>query len=590
MVNTGCDPVNITIFRGGRVTSSTPTLAAVSLQISDPASPVQSSRIRHSAFQQKVTSAEEAVKAIGPGDTVAVSGFASAGTPKAVIPALADRIHAARAAGANFTIDLLTGASVSTETERMLTEIDGIALRMPYQAESTARQKINQGRMDYVDIHLSHVAQQVWEGYYGVVNVAVVEVSGITETGELIPSASVGNNKTWLDVAEKVILEVNSWVPDAMDGIHDIYYGTALPPHRRPIELTDVEDRIGQPHYRVDPAKVVAVVETNAPDSASALTAPDAVSEAIAAHVLDFFDHEVRRGRLPENTLLPLQAGVGNVANAVLGGLDRGPYRGLTCYSEVIQDGMLHLIKHGTVRFASATALALSEAGIEELTSNIDFYRQHIRLRPQENQQPPRGGPPIGNHRDERDAGGRRLRERQFDARDGHQDHERHRRIRGLRAQRVPVDVPQPVHSEERGDFVDRPDDPARRPHRARHPGTGHRAGPADLRGLSPRRRARVIIERCAHPEFRPLLTDYVERATATAGAGQTPHLLGEAFSFHQRYLESGSMRLRTVTFPLSRRAVDLPGLVRECEARRGDLGPGGPDGRGNLSDSDSGY
>ena len=100
--------------------------------------------------------------------------------------------------------------------------------------------------------------------------------------------------------------------------------------------------------------------------------------------MLDFFDHEVRRGRLPENTLLPLQAGVGNVANAVLGGLDRGPYRGLTCYSEVIQDGMLHLIKHGTVRFASATALALSEAGIEELTSNIDFYRQHIRLRPQE--------------------------------------------------------------------------------------------------------------------------------------------------------------------------------------------------------------
>ncbi|MFD9669741.1 CoA-transferase, partial [Rhodococcus sp. NPDC059968] len=109
----------------------------MSLQISDPASPVQSSRIRHSAFQQKVTSAEEAVKAIGPGDTVAVSGFASAGTPKAVIPALAGRIHSTRAAGANFTIDLLTGASVSTETERMLTEIDGIALRMPYQAEST---------------------------------------------------------------------------------------------------------------------------------------------------------------------------------------------------------------------------------------------------------------------------------------------------------------------------------------------------------------------------------------------------------------------------------------------------------------------
>ncbi len=162
-------------------------------------------------------------------------------------------------------------------------------------------------------------------GYYGNVDVAVVEVAGITESGgELIPSASIGNNKTWLDVADRVILEVNSWVPEAMEGIHDVYYGTALPPHRKPLEIIRVEDRIGQTTFRVDPTKVVAVVETNCRDSASPLTAPDAVSEAIAGHVLEFFDFEVRAGRMPADTLLPLQAGIGNVANAVLGGLDRG--------------------------------------------------------------------------------------------------------------------------------------------------------------------------------------------------------------------------------------------------------------------------
>ncbi|MFZ2176870.1 MAG: succinate CoA transferase, partial [Rhodococcus sp. (in: high G+C Gram-positive bacteria)] len=353
-------------------------------QFRTPATESEPSRIRSSIFQRKVTSAATAVTSIRPGDTVAISGFASAGTPKVIIPALADRIHAARGAGENFTINLLTGASVSTETERVLAEIDGISLRMPYQSESTARKKINQGRMDYVDIHLSHVAQQVWQGYYGNVDVAVVEIAGITESGELIPSASIGNNKTWLDVADKVILEVNSWVPEAMTGIHDVYYGTALPPNRKPIPLTSVGDRIGQPFFRVDPAKVVAVVETNARDSASDLTAPDEVSQAIAGHVLEFFDHEVRRGRLPADTLLPLQAGIGNVANAVLRGLDRGPYKGLTCYSEVIQDGMLHLIKTGTVAQASATALALSKAGIDELVSDIEFYREHIVLRPQE--------------------------------------------------------------------------------------------------------------------------------------------------------------------------------------------------------------
>ncbi len=195
-----------------------------------------SNRIRATAFASKVMSASDAVKFINPGDTVAISGFASAGTPKVVIPALAERIHRTRGNGSNFTINLLTGASVSTETERLLAEVDGIALRMPYQSEATARRRINDGRMDYVDIHLSHVAQQVWEGYYGNVDVAVVEVAGITESGELIPSASIGNNKTWLDVADRVILEVNSWVPEAMEGIHDVYYGTALPPHRKPLE------------------------------------------------------------------------------------------------------------------------------------------------------------------------------------------------------------------------------------------------------------------------------------------------------------------------------------------------------------------
>lgn len=222
---------------------------------SQPTPTLGSTRIRSSVFRNKVTSAAQAVEFIHPHDTVAISGFASAGTPKAIIPALADRIHAVRGAGSNFTINLLTGASVSAGTERLLAEVDGISLRMPYQSEPTARRSINTGRMDYVDIHLSHVAQQVWEGYYGNVDVAVVEVAGVTENGELIPSASIGNNKTWLDVADKVILEVNSWVPEAMSGIHDVYYGTALPPYRKPIQITSVEDRIGQPTLRVDPNK-----------------------------------------------------------------------------------------------------------------------------------------------------------------------------------------------------------------------------------------------------------------------------------------------------------------------------------------------
>ena len=260
---------------------------------------VDVTRIRHPYFQSLVTDAATAVASIGDGDTVAISGFASAGTPKAFAPALAERIREVRAGGGRLSVNLLTGASVASEAESLLAEVDGVALRMPYQSEPTARRKINDGRMDYVDIHLSHVAQQVWEGYYGDVDVAVVEVAAITEDGKLVPSMSVGNNKTWLEVADKVILEVNSWVPLGVEGMHDVYYGTALPPQRRPIMLTRPEDRIGQQYLEVDPSKVIAVVPTDQQDSESSLTAPDEVSQAIAGHVVEFFRYEVARGRMP---------------------------------------------------------------------------------------------------------------------------------------------------------------------------------------------------------------------------------------------------------------------------------------------------
>jgi succinyl-CoA:acetate CoA-transferase len=66
--------------------------------------------------------------------------------------------------------------------------------------------------------------------------------------------------------------------------------------------------------------------------------------------------------------------------------------------------------------------------------------------------------------------------------------------------------------------------------------------GLADLRGLSPRARARRVTQ-CADPRFRDELTDYTERAWAAhPGARHTPHLLDEALSWHQRYLDTGHM------------------------------------------------
>ncbi len=222
-------------------------------------------RILHPRLRERIVSAEAAAALIQPGETVAMSGFTGSGYPKAVPMALAQRIEAAHLQGQSFKIQLMTGASTAPELDGALAKADGIALRMPFQSDPDARQRINAGSLDYIDIHLSHVAQHVWFGFYGEIDTAVVEVAGIREDGSLIPSTSVGNNKTWLDLAKKVIVEVNDWQPAGIDGMHDVYYGTALPPHRKPIPLVHADDRIGEPSLRCDPDKIVAVVRTTAP-------------------------------------------------------------------------------------------------------------------------------------------------------------------------------------------------------------------------------------------------------------------------------------------------------------------------------------
>jgi len=340
-------------------------------------------RIRHAGMHDRLMSAEQAAALIGPGMTVAMSGFTGAGYPKSVPQALAARMDAAAAAGAPFRIKVLTGASTAPELDGALARANGMELRLPYQSDPVLRERINNGEIDYIDMHLSHVAQHTWSGFFGNIDLAVIEVAGILEDGRLIPSSSVGNNKTWLDQADQIILEVNAFQPAGLEGMHDIYYGTALPPDRKPIPLTAPDERIGEPYLHVDPAKVVAVVRTDAPDRNSPFSAPDEASREIAGHLLDFFDHEIQRGRLP-GKLLPLQSGVGNIANAVLAALSEGGYEGLTAYTEVIQDGMLNLIRNGVIKMASATSFSLSAAGVKEFNDNIDFYRTRILLRTQE--------------------------------------------------------------------------------------------------------------------------------------------------------------------------------------------------------------
>jgi len=498
-------------------------------------------RIRNAELARRVVSAEKAATHIRHGDTVGMSGFTGAGYPKAVPQALARRITAAHDAGDPFRVNVWTGASTAPELDGALAAADGIELRLPYQSDPVSREKINAGLMEYIDVHLSHVAQLAWEGFLGKLDVALVEISGITEDGLLVPSSSVGNNKTWLEQADRVVLEVNSWQSADLEGMHDIYYGTALPPGRRPIPLLRPADRIGAPYLKVAPEKVVAVVETDAPDRNSGFAEPDDTARAIAGHIVEFLEHEVSRGRLPAS-LLPLQSGVGNVANAVLTGLGTSSFQDLTAYTEVIQDGMLELLRSGTLSVASATAFSLSPDAVAEFNDNAREFRDRIVLRPQEISNHPeivrRLGVLAMNGMIEADIYGNVNSTHLMGSRiqngiGGSGDFARNAYISFFltpstaKGGTISAIVPMVSH-------VDHTE------HDVHVIVTEH--GLADLRGLAPRRRAQVVIDRCAHPAYRPMLTDYVERAQAGAHGRHTPHLLGEALSWHTRFLETGTI------------------------------------------------
>ncbi len=498
-------------------------------------------RIQNPALRRKIMSAAEAAALIPAGATVGMSGFTGAGYPKQVPQALAARIQAEHAAGRPFQIDLWTGASTAPELDGVLAQVNGLRRRLPFQSDPLCRQRINAGEIDYVDIHLSHVAQHAWFGFLGRMQVAVVEVLGILPDGRLIPSTAVGNNKTWLEIADQVILEVNALPPLAMEGMHDIYYGTAIPPRRQPIHLTQATERIGEPYLHVDPAKVIAVVETCQGDRNTAFAPPDAVSNQIAAHIIDFLAHEVKMDRLPQN-MLPLQSGVGNVANAVLAGLLDGPFDHLLGFTEVLQDGMLELIKRGKMTAASATAISLSGEAQKEFNDHIDFYRDRIVLRPQEISNHPelvrRLGVIAMNAMIEADIYGNInsthiMGTGMMNGIGGSGDYARNGYLSffvtpsvakgGAVSCIVPM-VSHVDHTEHDTQII------------------VTEQGLADLRGLSPRQRAQVVIDRCAHPDYRPLLQDYFDRARRQ-GAQHTPHLLGEALSWHDRCLRTGSMQ-----------------------------------------------
>ena len=312
------------------------------------------------------------------------------------------------------------------------------------------------------------------------------------------------------------------------------------PPYRRPIPIVRPSDRIGLPYVQVDPSKIVGVVETNIPDEARGFHESDPVTDKIGQNVAEFLASDMRKGIIP-STFLPLQSGVGNIANAVLSALGKDPsIPPFEMYTEVIQNSVIKLVKEGRIKFGSTCSLSVTNDCLQDIYDNMDFFRHKLVLRPSEISNCPEVVRRIGvismNTAIEADIYGNVnsthiCGTKMMNGIGGSGDFTAVPTFLFSLVRQRPREVVSVLlyrwflildHSEHSVNVIIT------------------EQGIADLRGRSPMERAEAVIENCAHPDYKQLLWDYLKISTK----GQTCHSLSAALGMHQVFINKGDMRL----------------------------------------------
>ena len=485
----------------------------------------------------KFVTAEEAASYVNDGDIIGFSGFTPAGCPKEVPTAIAKRAEAFHAEGKEFKIGMYTGASTGDSLDGALARADAILFRTPYQSNKDLRNALNSERAPYFDMHLSSIAPHLRFGFMPKPKFAIIEVCDITTDGELIPTSAVGISPTIANLADYIIVELNHNHPKELRGFHDIFEPLD-PPHRLPMTLLTPSDRMGTPAIKVDPKKILCVVETWRDDEVSGFTPTDDVTDQIGQNVAQFLAGEIKSGRIPKE-FLPIQSGVGNIANAVMASLGTNPdIPTFEMYTEVIQDSVIELLRNGKIKFASGCSLTITTPILKELYKDLEFFRDKLVLRPQEMSNSPELARRLGlitiNTALEADIFGNVnsthvMGSKMMNGIGGSADFTRSAYISifttpsTAKKGNISAIVPMVTH-------VDQNE------HSVNIIITEH--GVADLRGKSPVQRAHEIIDNCVAPEYKEMLREYLE----LNGCCHTPQSLSACFGMHREFIKTGTM------------------------------------------------
>ncbi|KAK4705081.1 hypothetical protein P7C70_g1127, partial [Phenoliferia sp. Uapishka_3] len=402
-----------------------------SLRSAKTASAALQQRVRRPNLLNKLTTAEELPENDGK-KLISLLAQTASESSRVQPAALADHVennNLQADPATKLQFNLFVGASTGPEVEDRWAKLDMIRFRAPHQVGKEVAKGINSGRIDFAgeivylltkdlapladlsfvktstclcSLRILHTDVCLFFSYvfsaalttarskdYALnkkhgepkkhLDWAIVEATAITEDGKIVPGASVGATPEILQSAEKIIIEVNTKIPS--------FEGEALSLFKQKLSLieliTSPSQRIGETAIQIDLDRVVAVIEADRPDNTGGNAPETEDSKAIARHLIEFLQSEVTDGRLPKN-LLPLQSGIGNVANSIIGGLADGPFEDVQVWTEVLQDTFIRFLDSGKLSFATATSIRFSPEGFDHFYKNWASYKDRLLLRSQQ--------------------------------------------------------------------------------------------------------------------------------------------------------------------------------------------------------------
>jgi 4-hydroxybutyrate CoA-transferase len=248
-------------------------------------------------YRKRVTTADEAVKAIRSGDHVWIHSGCS--NPEELISAMLGR--AGELQGVELS-HILTLGSADYVRPEYATSFRHRALF----AGANVRAAINEGRADFVPVHLHQIPRLIYEGTLRI-DVALVHISPPDEHGFCSYGVEVGCTKAAAERARTVIALVNKRMPRALG---DAFINVS--------KLTHVVEVDRDP---LEIAKASPVSETSR-----------AIGQNVAALIEDGST---------------LQMGIGEIPDAVL--LHLKEKRNLGIHTELFSDGLVELVEGGVV-------------------------------------------------------------------------------------------------------------------------------------------------------------------------------------------------------------------------------------------------